>query len=258
MTKNDHIKIFHSLIYPTIFVLVMWLIKAIELLFDVRLSNFGIMPLKLEGLTGIISAPFIHGDLAHLSANTVPIWVLGVLLFYIYPKIGWKIFLLIWAVTGLWVWVMAREAWHIGASGIVYGLASFLFFSGIFRRDGRLLAVTFLVAFLYGSMIWGVFPDLFPEKNISWESHLMGLIAGLVLAIFYRNEGGPLKKKYSWDIEAEDDSDANDPDAYWNKPLTKTAKPAVLPPTKNEDSTTVEVNYIYKEKNGASAKHKED
>jgi membrane associated rhomboid family serine protease len=206
------------------------------------------MPLKVEGLVGIISAPFIHGDLAHLSANTIPIWVLGVLLFYIYPKIGWKIFLLIWAVTGIWVWVMAREAYHIGASGIVYGLASFLFFSGIFRRDGRLLAVTFLVAFLYGSMIWGVFPDLFPEKNISWESHLMGLIAGLVLAVFYRNEGGPLKKKYSWDLEEEDGIDENDPDAYWNKPLKKPVKPAVPPPTKNEDSASITVNYIYKEK----------
>jgi len=248
MNKFERAKIFNSLLYPTVFVLIMWLVKSIEIVNNLHLSHFGIMPLKIEGLAGIITAPFIHGDLAHIGANTIPIWVLGALLFYVYRQPAIKVFLLIWLITGLWVWVLGREAYHIGASGIVYGLASFLFFSGIFRRDGRLLAITFLVAFLYGSMIWGVFPDLFPEKNISWESHLMGLIAGLVLAVFYRKEGGFVRKKYSWDFEEDDGIDEKDPDAYWNKPIEKKKKPEKKTPENSDVSEPFKINYIYKEK----------
>jgi len=243
MKREERAKILQSIIYPTLFVILIWLVKTTELLLDVRFSHFGIMPMKAEGLAGIITAPFIHGDLAHLYANTIPIWVLGSLLFYVYRSIAWKVFILTWVVTGLWVWFWGREAYHIGASGVLYGLASFLFFSGIFRRDGRLLAVTFLVAFLYGSMIWGLFPDLFPEKNISWESHLMGLIAGLVLAVFYRDEGGPVRKKYSWELEEEDEIEEDDPDAYWNKPLQK--KPPRVQHNKPENEP-LKINYIYK------------
>ena len=248
MNKFERVKILNSLIFPTVFVVLIWLVKSIEMLADVQFSHFGVMPLKTEGLIGIFTSPFIHGSLSHLSANTIPIWVLGSMLFYVYRNIAWKVVLMIWLVTGFWVWVFGRESYHIGASGIVYGLASFLFFSGIFRRDGRLLAITFLVAFLYGSMIWGLFPSLFPEKNISWESHLMGLIAGLVFAIYYRKEGGPLKKKYSWELEEEDGVDEKDPDAYWNKPITKKKIP---PP--EQKSEPMQINYIYKE----SGKNKE-
>jgi membrane associated rhomboid family serine protease len=221
MNKSDRAKLLQSIIYPTLFIIAFWLVKVMELLLDTRFSSFGIMPKKAEGLIGIITSPFLHGDIAHLSANTFPMLVLGSLLFYVYRKIAWRVLILVWIVTGIWVWVMGREAYHIGASGVIYALASFLFFSGIFRRDGRLLAITFLVAFIYGSLIWGLFPDLFPEKNISWESHLMGLVAGLVIAVFYRNEGGPVRKKYSWEFEEEDNTPEDDPDAYWNKPLQK-------------------------------------
>ncbi|MCF8364133.1 MAG: rhomboid family intramembrane serine protease [Bacteroidales bacterium] len=252
MNKTERIKIIYSLLYPTLFVLMIWLVKSTELVFNLHLSNFGIMPLKIEGLAGIITAPFVHGDMAHLSANTLPIWVLGTLLFYVYRKIAWKVLILIWLATGLWVWVLGREAYHIGASGVIYGLASFLFFSGIFRRDGRLLSITFLVAFLYGSMIWGVFPDLFPEKNISWESHLMGLLAGLVLAVFFRNEGGPIKKKYSWDIEEDDGIDEKDPDAYWNKPIEKKKKAEKKTPEQINVSEPVTINYVFKKKEDKS------
>lgn len=242
MNREDKRKIIQSIIYPTLFVIVMWIVKVIELVTGASFSYLGILPLKAEGLIGIVTAPFIHGSLAHIGANTIPIWLLGSLLFYVYRPIAWKIFLLIWFVTDIWVWFWAREAYHIGASGIIYGLASFLFFSGIFRRDGRLLAITFLVAFLYGSMIWGVFPELFPEKNISWESHLMGLVAGLVLAVFYRNEGGPVRKKYSWDFEEDDGIPEDDPDAYWNKPVQKKK-----PPTENNNqrSEALKINYVY-------------
>jgi membrane associated rhomboid family serine protease len=245
MNKADRTRLIQSMIFPTIFIVIIWLVKALEILFDTRFSHFGIMPMKAEGLIGIVLSPFLHGDIAHLSANSIPFWVLGSLLFYVYRQISWKVITLIWLVTGIWVWFWGREAYHIGASGVIYGLASFLFFSGIFRRDGRLLAITFLVAFLYGSLIWGLFPDLFPEKNISWESHLMGLVAGLVIAVFYRNEGGPARKKYSWEIEEEDDTPEDDPDAYWNKPLQK--KPQNKEKV-NSSSEGIKINYIYTKK----------
>jgi len=244
MDKTEKTKILNSLLFPALFVAVMWLVKIAELISGSSFSSLGIFPMRFSGLTGIITAPFIHGDLAHITANSLPFLILGSLLFYIYRPIAWKIFILIFLITGLWVWVLGREAYHIGASGVVYGLASFLFFSGIFRKDGRLLAITFLVAFLYGSMIWGLFPELFPKKNISWESHLMGMIAGIILAAYFKGEGGPLRRRYSWELEEENELDENDPEAYWNVKPAEKKKPN--PPQEN-NSNPVNINYIYKE-----------
>ena len=199
----------------------MWLFKIVEIVFNVDLVFLGIYPLKVEGLAGILTSPLVHGDFSHLISNSFPLLILGTCLFYFYRKIAYKAFFLIYFLTGLWVWFGARDAWHIGASGIVYGLASFLFISGIIRKNPRLMAITFFVAFFYGSMIWGIFPDFFPFKNISWEGHLMGLISGLVLAVFYRKEG-PQRKLYSWDFEDEEEDDENDDDenAYWKTNTT--------------------------------------
>lgn len=120
-----------------------------------------------------------------------------------------------WLMSGIWVWVFAREAFHIGASGIIYSWAAFLFVSGVIRNHPRLMALSLLVAFLYGSMVWGIFPL---RERVSWEGHLMGMVAGVVLALFYR-EQGPAKKLYSWDYEDEEDEsliqESNDPSPYW-------------------------------------------
>lgn len=176
----------------------------VEVFFNHDFGSFGLYPLKISGLTGILTSPFIHKDWNHLISNTFPFIFLGWSLFYFYRQIAWKALLLIYFTTGLWVWMMARPAFHIGASGVVYGLVSFLFISGILRRDTRLLAVTFVVTFLYGGLIWGLFPDLFPFKNISWESHLMGFLSGFIWGIYFK-EQGPQRKMYSWELE--DDSD---------------------------------------------------
>lgn len=195
-------KILYSLIYPALFILILWIILVIGIVFDLDLGFLGIYPRKPSGLIGIVTAPFIHADAGHLFANSIPLFVLGGCMFYFYKEIAVNSLLLIYFVTGLWVWVGGRESYHIGASGVVYGLASFLFFSGIIRRDGRLLAITMLVTFLYGSMVWGIFPDFFPQRNISWESHLWGLVAGFIVAIYYRKQG-PQRKKYEWELEEE-------------------------------------------------------
>jgi membrane associated rhomboid family serine protease len=136
------------------------------------------------------------------------------LLFYFYKEIAWPVLLFLYLLTGIWVWALARgTAAHIGASGIIYGMASFLFFSGIIRREAPLMVITLLVTFLYGGLIWGIFPQFFPAQRISWESHLMGLLAGIVLAIYFR-KSGPQRKKYEWEDEDSDNEDSPDSTEY--------------------------------------------
>lgn len=182
----------------------LWLVKGVELAGGFSFSTLGILPLQARGLPGIILSPLIHADLAHLAANSAPFFLLGAALVYYYPKESMKIFIQLWLITGLWVWLFARgNSFHVGASGVVYALASFHFTNGLIKREPRLMAFGMLVIFLYGSMIWGFFPDFFPEKNISWESHLMGAVAGFVMALYYR-KSGPQPKQYDWEDEEED------------------------------------------------------
>ncbi|HVN58152.1 MAG TPA: rhomboid family intramembrane serine protease [Bacteroidales bacterium] len=180
-------KFFLSLVVPGIFVFILWLIKILEMLFEKDLSFLGIYPLELKGLPGILFAPLIHENFRHLLSNSVPLLLLGSGLFYFYSEVALKVSGWIYLLTGVFVWLGAREAWHIGASGIVYGLASFLFFSGIIRKYYRLVALSLLVVFLYGSMIWGMVPELY--RDVSWESHMMGFVSGIIMAIAYRKEG---------------------------------------------------------------------
>ncbi len=211
--SSEKKELISSLVFPFLFILFLWLVKIVEVAFDISFVQAGLFPLSYKGLIGIVTAPLIHADFSHLIANTTSLFVLGFLLFSFYRKIAFRVLFLIWIFTGVWVWFLGRESYHIGASGLVYGIASFLFVSGIIRRNPRLMVVTLVIAFLYGSMVWGVFPEFFPDKPISWESHLMGMVAGLILAIFYRKQG-PQKKRYSWEFEDEDD-DEDDPNAYW-------------------------------------------
>jgi membrane associated rhomboid family serine protease len=204
---HEKIRFFRSFFYPFLLVAILWLIKAVELIFSVSFSEYGLYPLQVKGLPGILTAPFLHADLAHLFANSLPLLILGALLFYFYQEIAWAVLLLLYLVTGIWVWTFARgHAVHIGASGVIYGLAAFLFFSGIIRREARLMVITLLVTFLYGGLIWGVFPQFYPNKPISWESHLMGLLAGLILALYFRRSG-PQRKIYEWEDDEEDDEE---------------------------------------------------
>jgi membrane associated rhomboid family serine protease len=198
----------HSLIFPTFFLFLIWSVKLCEYILDVDFSSFGIYPHKLTGLTGILTAPLIHKDFHHLIANSVPFFTLAVGVFYFYNKIAYKIFLLLYFLTGIWVWIGAREAYHIGASGLIYGFSSFLFFSGVIKNDVKLMSISLLVVFLYGSMIWGVLPF---DAKISWESHLTGGIAGLILAILYRKQG-PVRVRYDWEDEdaQSDDNELNE------------------------------------------------
>jgi membrane associated rhomboid family serine protease len=213
-TIYEQKRFLQSMIFPFAFVLLLWVVKTADVIWDMGLNDYGLYPLKAKGLLGIITAPLLHSGFSHLFANTVPLLVLGTLLFYFYRSLAWNVFFLTWLMTGFWVWVFARgNAAHIGASGIIYGLASFLIFSGIIRRDQKLMIITLLVIFLYGSLVWGVFPQFFPREHISWESHFMGFMSGIILAFWFR-KSGPQRKVYEWDDEHGDD----DPEWYEEEP----------------------------------------
>ena len=201
-------QLWRSAAVPFLFVTLLWLVFWAQQAAGSRLLFLGVLPRTAQGIAGIVTSVFIHGDLGHIASNTLPILVLGTMLFYFYRKIAFAAFLWIWLVSGLWLWIGGRNSphqpmYHIGASTLIYGLASFLFFSGIFRRHRQLMVVSLLVVFLYGSITWGIFP-LKPE--MSWEGHLFGAIAGLLVAFNYRQEG-PQRKVYDWELE-EDDDDA--------------------------------------------------
>jgi len=190
-----------SIIIPSVMVLFMWLVKITETLFETDITSLGIYPLEAKGLPGIILSPFIHENFRHLLNNTLPLFMISIALFFFYSEIALKVLSWTWVLTGLLVWFGGREAWHIGASGLVYGLASFLFFSGIIRRYYRLVALSLLIVFLYGEMVWGIFPGVY--QNVSWESHMLGFISGIILAIWYRKEG-PQEPKVEWGSEPDE------------------------------------------------------
>ncbi|MFZ2339677.1 MAG: rhomboid family intramembrane serine protease [Bacteroidales bacterium] len=194
-----------SMLIPGIFVFLMWLVKAVEIMFDLDLTRLGIYPLEMKGLAGILFSPFIHSGFRHLFNNSLPLFFLGTAFFYFYSEIAVKVSLWTWFLTGLSVWLAGRPSWHIGASGLIYGFASFLFFSGIIRKYFRLIALSLLIVFIYGSMVWGIFPDIY--ENVSWESHMLGFISGIILAVAYRKEG-PQEPVHEW-LDEEDEDEEN-------------------------------------------------
>jgi membrane associated rhomboid family serine protease len=171
-----------GILIPLAFIAAMWLVKLVEYSAGIELYTWGLHPRKLSGLTGVILAPLLHGDLNHLLSNTLPILVLGFAILNGFPRISLRVFSWIYLLTGLWVWIAARPVYHIGASGIIYGMAFFLLAMGIFTRDRRAMALSMLVVFFYGGLFWGLLPT---EDRISWESHLIGAIAGIFTAWIY-------------------------------------------------------------------------
>ncbi len=187
-----------TVIYPLLLVFVMWIVYWVEIRFHINLNFLGIYPRTLEGLQGIIFAPFIHGGLQHIFNNSIPLFVLGVALFYFYGNVRWKVILFGLVITGFLTWCIGRPSLHIGASGVVYMLAAFLFFRGIFSKQYQLTALSFAVVFLYGGLLWYVFPI---DAKISWEGHLSGFFVGFAFSFFFK-ENAIETKKYAWEEES--------------------------------------------------------
>ncbi|MCR9265653.1 MAG: rhomboid family intramembrane serine protease [Flavobacteriaceae bacterium] len=206
MKTSEHFRFSDGvLLAPLVAVLSIWIVFWVEVQYGVNFNGYGIYPRKLEGLRGVLFSPFIHGSVEHLYNNTLPLAILTAFLFYFYNRAALKVLVLGTLTSGLLTWVMARPSYHIGASGVIYVLASFIFFKGIFAKHFRLVALSLVVVFIYGSMIWYIFPV---KDNISWEGHLAGFLTGLLLALTIRVKV-PLEKKYDW--EREDYREENDP-----------------------------------------------
>ncbi len=162
---------------------VLWLVHIWKISSDHNFGQYGVFPREWSGMKGILFAPFIHGDLKHLISNSVPLIVLTTILIYFYRKVAFPVFTIVYLLTGFAVWLFARRSYHIGASGVVYGLVSFIFWSGIFRRNLRSIVLALVVTILYSGYFAGIVPN---EDGVSWESHLFGAFAGLIVAFMVK------------------------------------------------------------------------
>ena len=201
-----------SLKFSAIVLIIIWSVKIFEIVFDYDFTEYGVLPRKFNGLIGILFSPLIHSDVNHLLSNSLPVIILCLLIFNFYSQIAKKILIYLYFISGLWLWCIGRESFHIGASGLIYAMASFLFFSGILRKNSQLSAVALLVIFIYGGLFWGLFPI---HKNVSWEGHLTGFIAGILVSFIFRKDG-PKRKKYNWEIEEDLEVNDNEPNHFIN------------------------------------------
>ena len=196
------------------FVALLWGIRIAGLLPGVSLVSYGVYPRRPEGLAGIVLAPLIHGSFAHLFANTAPILVLVTALLYGYPRSARIVLPVVYLGSGLAVWLLARPAYHVGASGLAFGLMFFIFTMGVVRRDRMAIALSLVVFLLYGGMIWGVLPT---DPSVSFEYHLFGATLGVLLAFaLRRHDPPPPEKSYSWEEEGDQGSEELPPPASSN------------------------------------------
>src|SRR5882724_9492386 len=194
------------------FVVLIWFIQLLNWALNLAPEDFGIRPRQLAGLPGILFAPLVHGGFGHLIANSPPLLVLGTAMLYLYPSSALRVLPAVYLGTGVAVWLFARGSAHVGASGLVYGLVSYIFVAGLIRRDRRAIAASLLVCFMYGALAWGVLPI---QRGVSWETHLAAALIGVVLAIALRRLDIPPQTRYAWEGES-DERDESEPESSSN------------------------------------------
>lgn len=177
-------------------VALIWAVFLLDQAFDLHLGRFGLRPGNIYGLVGVLTVPLLHGNLQHVFSNSAPLFISLTAALYLYPYAAFRAIPVIWIGSGLLAWVIGRPSLHYGASGLVYGLLAFVFVSGLLRRDMRSISVSLLVAFLYGSMIWGVLPI---RPHMSWELHLTGAVMGVLMALVFRKRDRVPPKRYDWE-----------------------------------------------------------
>ncbi len=204
-TSSEKKKFYYAIFIPVIIGILMVLSFLLEEGMNWDFHTGGVFPRRIENIWGIFTIIFIHSGWDHLINNLIAFLILGTLLYYFYSDLASKVLIISYICSGFILWVIGRENWHVGASGLIYSIAFFLFFSGIIRKHVPLIAISLIVAFIYGSMIWHIFPWQIQDP-VSWEGHLAGGITGLVLSIIFKNEG-PQKPVKIW---ADEDDEIND------------------------------------------------
>jgi membrane associated rhomboid family serine protease len=209
---DAHANFREAMLLALAFVAVLAVIHAAGAWLGLGLQRFGVHPRDVAGLAGIVAAPLLHGDLAHLLSNALPLLVAGTAVLHLYPDSSRIVLPAVYVGPGIAVWLFGRDSLHFGASGLVYGLVSYIFVAGLLRRDRRAIAASLLVAFMYGTLVWGVFPI---KVGMSWETHLAAAIIGVALAVALRGRDVPPRKRYSWEDEEDASTSASDGDAPW-------------------------------------------
>jgi membrane associated rhomboid family serine protease len=201
-----------ALIPVTIFIVLLWAVELLDRDLHLSLERLGVYPRTVTGLAGILFGPLIHGSWNHLLSNSFALLILGTTLRYGYPRAAGPVFVLVYLLSGLGVWCLGRESYHIGASGLTHGMMFFIFTTGILRRDRLSIALSLIAFFLYGGMVWSIFPQ---EPGISFESHFFGAASGVLAAFLFRRlDPPPPEKHYDWEDEiAQDDNipEGNEP-----------------------------------------------
>ncbi len=182
---RDFRSFLHTIRFPLLLIAFIWAVEIIDRLWDLDIGQFGILPRTFQGLFGIIASPFIHGEWNHIYNNTFSLLATTIILVSFYPRVSAQAFIAIMIGTGLGVWIFARDAYHIGASGVIYGLVSFIFWTGVFKKNPKSIVLSLLVLSIYGGMFEAIFPNV--EQDISWESHLAGGIVGVIVAFMLKN-----------------------------------------------------------------------
>lgn len=179
-------KILRTLAFPIGFVILVWIIHIVQFFSGIDLRTLGVFPKAVEGLPGILTSPLIHGGWQHLFYNSISFFILGAIIFWFYQRIALRSFLLIYILSGLGVWIFGQSGtYHIGASGLVYGMVSLVFWSGVFRRNIKSVVLALIILILYAGYFGGIIPG---KEGVSWESHLLGALAGIVLAWIYKDD----------------------------------------------------------------------
>lgn len=195
---GNHFKFSPSVILlPFLSVVLLWVVFWVDIRFHLNFDQLGIYPQTASGLIGILCSPFLHGNMEHLYNNSVPLFILIAVLRYFYRDYFFKILGYGILISGFITWIIGRESYHIGASGLIYVLVSFIFFKGIITKYFRLVALSLFIVFVYGSMVWYIFPNI--QEEISWEGHLAGLITGLVFAVIFKTPEYKKLIKYDWE-----------------------------------------------------------
>lgn len=210
---NNQRKFIQSLKLPFQFLLVIWGVHLVQVLFNLDFARFGILPRDLQGLWGVLLAPLIHADFTHLTSNSVPFFVLSAIIVFFYRRVAIPAFVMIYLLTGVAVWLLARGVYHIGASGVVYGLVAFIFWMGVFRRSVKAIILALIVTVLYSGMFLGVLPN---QDGISWESHLYGALVGIFTAYWFKDdlETDDQPKRYAYELEEEQEQNFFDSNIF--------------------------------------------